>query len=276
MSPTPPTDLSISIVVHELNQPVLERVLACLVKAANEARTAGVLNKASLYLINNSDNHALLDSMPESVDLSSLELLTKTGHGNIGYGRGHNLAITETACDYHLVLNPDVFLQPDALVQGLAWLQSRPETVAVAPAISNGKGEPESACKQYPSVLDLLLRGFAPGFVRRLFQRRLARYSMQALSHNEPTDNIPIISGCCMLWRSSALRALDGFDPRYFLYFEDFDLSLRAHQHGSLSFVPAMRITHLGGNTARKGLRHILMFGRSAIRFFNSHGWRWF
>ena len=280
MSAIPPADLSVSIVVHELNQAVLSQVLDCLVKAVDEARTAGLLDNTTLYLINNSDNCALLDALAESVDVSGLELLIRTGHGNIGYGRGHNLAITELAItditrDYHLVLNPDVYLKPDALVHGLGWLQSQPATVAVAPAISNADGDPESACKRYPSVLDLLLRGFAPGFVRRRFHRRLADYDMRELSRTEPTTNIPIISGCCMLWRSSVLQALNGFDPRYFLYFEDFDLSLRAHQHGSLDFVPAMGITHLGGNAARKGLRHILMFARSGLRFFRTHGWRW-
>jgi len=276
MSATPPADISISIVVHELNQAVLERVLACLVKAVDEARAAELLHNACLYLINNSNNPALLKNIPASVDLSSLELVTRTGHGNIGYGRGHNLAIAETGSQYHLVLNPDVYLESDALVHGLRCLQTQPETVAVAPSISNGNGDPESACKRYPGVLDLLLRGFAPGPVRRRFHSRLARYDMRELSRTELTDNIPIISGCCMLFRTEVLRRLDGFDPRYFLYFEDFDLSLRAHHHGSLTFVPAMRIVHLGGNSARKGLRHILMFGRSALRFFSTHGWRWF
>ena len=45
---------------------------------------------------------------------------------------------------------------------------------------------------------------------------------------------------------------------------------------GSIDHLPAMRITHLGGGASRKGLRHILLFSRSALRFFRSHGWRWF
>ena len=114
-----------------------------------------------------------------------------------------------------------------------------------------------------------------PAPVRRLFDERLARFEMRELSDSEPSKGIPIISGCFMLCRSSSIEKVAGFDPGYFLYFEDFDLSLRARALGSLSYLPQMRITHLGGNSARKGLRHIVMFGRSGFRFFSSHGWRW-
>jgi GT2 family glycosyltransferase len=47
------------------------------------------------------------------------------------------------------------------------------------------------------------------------------------------------------------LRAVGGFSPDYFVYFEDYDLSVRLGRRASLAFVPAVRITHAGGNTAR-------------------------
>lgn len=78
-----------------------------------------------------------------------------------------------------------------------------------------------------------------------------------------------------MLCKREVLSEVGGFDDRYFLYFEDFDLSLRLGKQGRLAYVPAMKIIHAGGNTASKGLRHILLFMRSAMRFFNQWGWRW-
>jgi hypothetical protein len=122
--------------------------------------------------------------------------------------------------------------------------------------------------------MDLLLRGFLPSAVRNRFQQRLAFYEMQDLSEQHPTKDIPIISGCFMLFRTRKLQELEGFNPRYFLYFEDFDLSLRASVNGKLAYVPAMRIVHLGGHSARKGWRHISLFARSGIRFYSTWGWR--
>jgi GT2 family glycosyltransferase len=89
-------------------------------------------------------------------------------------------------------------------------------------------------------------------------------------------DILPLLaSGCFMLVRTEALRAAGGFNDRYFLYFEDFDLSLRLGGQGRLIFNPAMRIVHHGGYAASKGNQHVRYFLRSGLTFFNQHGWRW-
>jgi len=282
-SPALQPRLTVSLVVYHLDLPVITKALQSLLTAADQAFTQGLIAALALYLVDNADTPAhqetllgLLDSLPTPAILHTRRLIS--GHGNVGFGRGHNLVIERIPAapeDYYLVLNPDVFLAPDTLVYGLNWLTMHPHSVAVAPTVKNGDGDTVSACKRYPSVLDFLLRGFAPARVKTLFRRRLDHYEMADLPVDKPTEDIPVISGCFMLFRHAPLQSLNGFDPRYFLYFEDFDLSIRAHQLGTLSYVPSMNITHLGGQSARKGLRHILMFGRSLVRFFSTHGWRW-
>lgn len=287
-----PDHLTVSVVVYNLQPETLGQALHSVVQGLQPAHDAGQLASVRLWLINNGDPRdqaqtaalqTLLDALPTLPWLVS-ELLS--GHGNLGYGRGHNLVITEPGrwagadapleqVQYYLILNPDVSLATDALQQGLAQLRRNTQQVAVSPRIRDGRGKPASGCKRYPSVLDLLLRGFAPGAIRRLFRRRLDHYSMAGLPDTGVTAPVPIISGCCMLFRGDVLRWLDGFDERYFLYFEDFDLSLRAQRYGDLAYLPTMQITHLGGRSARKGLRHILWFARSALRFFGDHGWKW-
>ena len=115
-----------------------------------------------------------------------------------------------------------------------------------------------------------------PEIVKRLFCERLARYEMQGLSESGATEGIPIVSGCFMLCRNSVLAEVGGFDSRYFLYFEDFDFSLRLGTVAGIAYLPNVRIRHLGGQTSKKGPWHVLMFIRSGFRFFSTHGWRWF
>ena len=61
----------------------------------------------------------------------------------------------------------------DALVCAIQWLDAHPEVGALAPMARGPDGTPHYLCKRYPAVLDLLLRGFAPGLVRALFRRRV-------------------------------------------------------------------------------------------------------
>ena len=267
-----------SVVIYKTDTALLLSGLRSLLAAISVAMDAGEIESVHVDIINNADSDPALlrlvgqlsaETAPLPVEVRLLE-----GHGNVGYGRGHNLSISASTSDYHLILNPDVTLAADALGLGLHYLVQNPSVAALSPAVRDGDGHKQYVCKRYPSVLDFLLRGFAPQGIKRAFDKRLANYEMRELSEQEPSTGIPIISGCFMLFRTSVLQSVGGFDARYFLYFEDFDLSLRVHDKGALAYLPTMHITHLGGDSASKGLRHIGMFVRSGFLFYNTHGWR--
>jgi len=270
--------LSVSIVLFRTPPALLHTTMASLLQAVACARAAGALAEVSIALIDNDADPTLPDLMARwqaQATEPPIELQLCQGHGNVGYGRGHNRVLPELQSERHLILNPDVTLAPDCLLQGLQFLRAQPTVVAASPRIDPGDGSATHGCKRYPALFDLLLRGFAPAFVRQCLHRRLAHYAMADLPIDVPALDVPIISGCFMLFRTEVLQALGGFDEAYFLYFEDFDLSLRAHAFGPLAYVPGMHIVHPGGNSARKGLRHIGMFARSGLRFYRRHGWRW-
>jgi GT2 family glycosyltransferase len=194
---------------------------------------------------------------------------------NIGYGAAHNQALERADSQYHLVLNPDVELADDALAIGLAYFQDHPDVALLSPHATNALGQTQYLCKRYPSVLVLLLRAFAPAVLRDWFRSYLYSYEMRENCGERATADVPLVSGCCMYARTEALRGVHGFSSRFFMYFEDFDLSLRLHPVGRLVYVPDMRIVHHGGYSARKGLRHISMFASSGYKFFRRHGWCW-
>lgn len=270
--------LSVSIVIYRSALDVLSATLATLLASVVHALQNADLCAASITLVNNGQPNSALGALIQSYTAQAAEKNVRVnlieGHGNVGYGRGHNLAVLGSSSDYHLILNPDVELSEDTLSQGLRFLAVNQEIVALSPAVFEEDGSKQYGCKRFPSVLDFLLRGFAPLSVKQRFAKRLAHYEMQELAEHEASTDIPIISGCFMLFRAQALKAVKGFDERYFLYFEDFDLSLRMHSIGALAYLPTMKIVHLGGNSAKKGLKHIGMFARSGARFYNTHGWR--
>jgi GT2 family glycosyltransferase len=269
-------DLSVSIVVFRLDLQELTATLSSLGLAAERARVAGLLQRVELWLVDNGEVGAgLKDSLAALARFAPwLRVEILSSHGNVGFGRGHNLAIARAGARYHLVLNPDVILEADALVEGLRYLQSHPEVGLITPRVYDTTGGRQYLCKRYPSVMELALRGFGPAFLRRRFGRMLDRYEMRDLPDDSPTSPIPIASGCFMLCRRQPLAAIGGFSPEYFLYFEDFDLSLRFAGQAAIAYVPAVRIRHAGGDAAGKGWAHRGMFIRSGFTFFRRHGWR--
>lgn len=276
-----PVTLTVSIVTYQPDLALLERCLAALATALQAAQDAGLLRAANVVLVDNTGSRATAEAVVGLGEArfrdSGVTMNYLHRHVNIGYGRAHNLVMHGGNTHFHLVLNPDVELASDALIEALNFLDGHPDIGVVAPAASAPDGEREYLCKRYPAVLDLALRGFAPAAVRRLFRKRLDRYEMRddvavAGAHVSP---VPMMSGCFMLLRRKAIEATGGFDPRYFLYFEDFDWSARLNRVTQSAYVPAVRIVHHGGGASRKSLRHIILFAQSAVRFFNRHGWKW-
>ncbi len=278
-----PSSLQISVVTYRPDLKLLERCLRKLALAIAAGREAGVMRTVHLALIDNSEDKAVADTVIKlgkaRFSDSNVHVTYLHGHANIGYGAAHNLVLHGTGSDYHLVLNPDVELAPDALANGIGWLDRHPDVGALAPLAFDARGEPAYLCKRYPAVVDLVLRGFAPSFMRRLFRRRLERYELRdvlAEAKGKDVVGIPVLSGAFMLVKRDAIDRTGGFDPRYFLYFEDFDWSVRLNKMTKTAYVPSVQIGHHGGHAARKGVRHVGLFARSAFRFYRRHGWKWF
>jgi GT2 family glycosyltransferase len=268
--------LSATIVTYRSSTPLLARALASLAAAVERARAAGLLGEVTVFLVDNGPEEArgavreALRDWPAQA--GKLEVVA--GHGNVGYGRANNLVLDRLASDFHLVMNPDVELDSDALAAALRVLAAHPEIGLAAPDARGDDGARQYLCKRYPSVWVLFLRGFAPEGLRRRFVRALDDYEMRDVIADDLVANVPLASGCFMLLRTPLFRRLGGFDPRFFLYFEDYDLSLRVGREASVAYVPAARIVHHGGEAARKGPRHVAWFLRSAWRFFATHGWK--
>jgi GT2 family glycosyltransferase len=264
--------LSISIVVYRPDLAMLDRVFETLAVALRQLAPA---QRACVYFIDNGGPDELVGT-PKAALRAEFTLEQIAGHGNVGYGRGHNLAIERTHSRYHLVLNPDIELDERGLIEALSFLDAHSDTGLLTPLIRDESGEQQFLCRRFPTLFDLFVRGFLPSSLRRPFAKRLAHYEMRDVIDDQTIIwDPPIVSGCFMLFRTDVLKRLNGFDPRYFLYFEDYDLSLRTHKIARVAYVPAVRVLHHGGGAARKGWTHVKLFVSSAFKFFGRFGWKW-
>jgi GT2 family glycosyltransferase len=129
--------------------------------------------------------------------------------GNLGFGRAHNrLAATAPApCKYLLFLNPDAVPEFDCLQRLVAKAEANPRAALIEAA-------------QFPIEHP---KGYDP-----------------------ETGETNWCSGACLLVRRAAFDELGGFDPAFFLYCEDVDLSWRAWLAGwQCLYVPDARCLHV-------------------------------
>lgn len=221
---------------------------------------------ACVYVVDHSADNALRDvlrGIPRTRYLS--------GHGNIGYGRGHNLAITESVGRhrYHLVCNPDISIPSGTISALCAVLDKRPEVGLCMPRIVGLNGHVQHLCKRLPTPIDLIFRRFVP---RSLVSERIHRYEMRDLSYEEEMTP-PTLSGCFMFFRATVLSELGGFDPRFFMYLEDTDLSRRAGQLAVNLYYPRVTVIHGYAKGSYKSIKLLGYHVMSAIRYFNKWGW---
>ncbi len=275
----PPPTLTVSIVTYHPDLSQLDTTLRKLSASLAMAREAGLLRAVNLVLIDNTSVRAVAEAVVKlgaaHFESSAVSMNYLHGHANIGYGAAHNLVMHGGNTHFHLVLNPDIELAEESLSVALHFFEENDDVGVVVPAMYRYDGTRQYVCKRYPTVLDLALRGFAPAPLRRLFRKRLERYEMRDVIADDVFSPIPVMSGSFMLLRRKAIESTGGFDPEYFLYFEDFDWSVRLNRVTRSAYVPTVRAVHHGGDAARKGLRHVAYFTRSGVRFFNKHGWKW-
>ena len=277
-----PSSLQVSIVTFRPDWQLLERCLRKLALAIGAARESGVLRTVHVALVDNSADRAIAAKV---VDLgrtrfadSGVQVSYVHGHANIGYGAAHNLALHGSGADYHLVLNPDVELAADALLNAVRWMNAHPDVGAIAPQVRRRDGSRDYLVKRKPAVLDLALRGFLPRVGRLLFRSRLDRYEMRDVIDADPERDIvdvAAMSGACMLLRRKAVDQTGGFDPRFFLYFEDYDWTVRLNKVTRTAYVPSFEVVHHGGGASRKGMRHVGHFMKGGWRYYRKHGWKW-
>lgn len=164
--------------------------------------------------------------------------------GNLGYGRGCNLGFERVRTPYVLFMNADVIIGADAIRELLRFLESRERVGLAAPATRLGRSDGLQFTEKIFTPWSLVakatgIRGLQP-------KRRLVR-------PGEAPFKTDWVCGAVMLARSEAIREVGGFDPRFFLYFEETDLCRRMRAAGwELWAVGAASATHFPGLSARE------------------------
>ena len=190
---------------------------------------------------------------------------------NVGYGAAANIAVARCAAEHVLVLNADTVVHPGALETLRRYLDAHPRVGMAGPLLLNPDGTTQPSAFPFPGTLGWLVENdpVAPlaGLVPPL-RHRLLRFAPPAV----PAP-VPWVLGAALAIRRTAFDAVRGFDPAFFMYFEEVDLARRLAAAGwETHLVTTARVSHVGGaSTSQVRIPMVVQHFRSTNRFYRRH-----
>jgi GT2 family glycosyltransferase len=190
---------------------------------------------------------------------------------NLGFGRAVNLAARSARGTYLLLLNPDTRILDAAVEKLVAFAEARQEAGLYGGLTLYPDGTlNRSSCWNRPTLWSAFCQGI--GFSALFPSSPLLNPEPVRLGDEPEELEVDIISGGFLLIRRSLWTELGGFDPVFFMYGEDFDLSLRAAARGARPRVTlGARIIHHGGASERAQGDRLVRLLRSKAQVFERH-----
>ncbi len=214
------TKLSITVVNY--NQKYFPRIC---VEALKKSKTDF---KFEIIFCDNDSHDESLDYLKDAAGRGDIKLV-QPGR-NLGYGSGHNFAAKAAHGKYILILNTDITVEEDTLQKLVDYLDKHEEVGMVGPKLLYHNGEVQKSCRRNFSFVDLFIKRT---FLRKIwpFKKRYEKYIMGDFNHDK-TQEVDLITGAFMVMPMEVFKKIGGFDERYFLFMEDFDLCRKTHLAG--------------------------------------------
>ena len=173
---------------------------------------------------------------------------------NIGFGRANNEGLKIAEGRNILFLNPDILLKNKSIKILSDFLDSHPDAGACGGNLYSIESTPIFSFKRLlPGILwesDELLN---------TIPQRLLFGKNRNHNHSHRPISVKFISGADLMVKKSVLDTIGGFDPNYFLYFEDTDLCRRILKTGwHIYNVPAAKFCHLESKSFQENRSPVL------------------
>ncbi len=247
----------ISVVVTSYN--ARAHLEGCLAKLAEQRDTWG-----EVIVVDNASDDGSPEAVEESFPFCRLLRLDE----NVGFGAATNRGAAVATGEHLLLLNSDAWLADGALDLLARRLDGDPTLALAAPRLFYPDGRPQFVWVPSSGVVGEAVQMLRNRFEHRAFNHGLVPSVLRSLL------GPGWYTAACLLVRRSAFDGVGGFDERFFLYFEDVDLSLRLRRaRWKLAEVVAAKAFHVKGGS-RSGAAEVA-YRRSQLLYYRLHrpGW---
>ncbi len=212
-----------------------------------------------LYVVDNASTDGTADYIKNN--FPEVELIVQ--EKNIGFGAGHNVVIEKINSKYHAVINPDIVLIENAIKKMADYMNENEDVGLLSPRIKFPDGRDQILGKRDPHFKYLL----ASRMRRDSNRHVLEEYAMLDKGFEKPFD-IENATGCFMLLRTECLKQIGGFDERYFMYFEDADITRELRKITRTVYYPQAVVSHVWNRDSKRNYKLLAVHIHSMLKYY--------
>lgn len=193
-------------------------------------------------------------SLPENARVDTIR-----NNSPLGFAANQNQAFRQTNGDFFCVLNPDITLSENPFRQLVNVMEKSGGDIS-APCVISPQNRIEDSVRRFPTVIGLLAKAL-----------RLSTGQIHFDTASKPFSP-DWVAGMFMLFRRESYARLGGFDEKFFLYYEDVDICVRAWNLGMKIMVcPSVSVIHDARRESHRNLRYLRWHLASMARYFWKH-----
>ena len=194
-------------------------------------------------------------------------------NNNKGFGQGNNVGASFAKGEYLFFLNPDTKISKNTIDDLSSYLDKNKKVGVVAPLLYDQDGK--LVRLQGARILTPLKAVFSFSLISKLFPKNpiVKRYWYLDEWNKKSIKEVESIPGTAFVIRKEIYEKVNGFDEKFFLYFEEHDLCKRVIEQGSkIVMLPNAKVFHSLGSSTKKAKKDVsLIFRQSRFYYLKKH-----
>lgn len=252
--------LDLSIIIVNYNAKAYLR--KCIKSIEDTAREASY----EIIVVDNNSLDGSVEMMRE--EFPQVKLIAN--QHNHGFSSANNQGSKVSCGRYVLLLNNDTVALPGALQSMINIMDKNPGIGLLGCRLLNGDG---SLQQSFGKPINIFYDFFRK-FISNLYSINKNHWVGKFLVwRHSTTKEVAWVKGACMFLRRQALFDVDLMDDKFFMFFEEADLSIRIRQLGwKIVYTPEAEIVHFGGtSTATNNIKALIEYRKSQLYFYKKH-----
>ncbi len=190
---------------------------------------------------------------------------------NRGFGQGNNVAAKRARGKYLFLLNPDTTVFEKTIKEQVEFLEKNSDVAIVAPLLLHADKKPFSL--QGMAILTPLRGVVSLSFLNKLFPNNpISKGYWLPDWDRKKVKEVGVVPGTAFMMRKDLYEKVGGFDEKFFLYFEEFDLCKRVKELGyRICMLPQAKVIHLWGESTKQRSDISQIFQDSRFYYFSKH-----